>query len=267
MSGYYLSGMTLRVFLIKHYIKDLLLMLVSDPRYHLLAVCSAQHLRAVAERICARDKLEPLAFDAVLWRSCWTSPLPTISPESSSEFLQSVGHVYPRATYELRSWLISGRRKLDLQAADKLIYLARVIEKEWKVEEQPSVWRKHPSNRLNGYAYNIVQILIHTSVSEDYPKENNISHRHDLLTHSPSNSRLTAWMEKYQHSSKDPFVFARLDVTRISNMRELFLWQISLETRSGLYTSATFEAAVGTRIRSYDRPVPGRRIQAFIGYI
>ncbi|MEX5715660.1 hypothetical protein IC615_17060 [Serratia ureilytica] len=81
---------------------------------------------------------------------------------------------------------------MDLQAADKLIYLARVIEKAWKVEEQPSVWRKHPSNRLNGYAYNIVQILIHTSVSEDYPKENNISHRHDLLTHSPSNSRLTA---------------------------------------------------------------------------
>lgn len=59
-------------------VMDIYAMLTSDPRYQLLAVYSAQHLRAVAGRVIARAELPPLNFSTLLWRSMWQSPIPPL---------------------------------------------------------------------------------------------------------------------------------------------------------------------------------------------
>ncbi|WP_223862438.1 hypothetical protein, partial [Enterobacter hormaechei] len=67
--------------------------------------------------------------------------------------------------------------------------------------------------------------------------------------------------------SKDPFVVASMEITRISNARSIFLWQITLETVKGLCTSLTVEATPGNSYLSYFHPVRQKRVHPFIGYI
>ncbi|MEC5321449.1 hypothetical protein VSX61_21355 [Brenneria populi subsp. brevivirga] len=244
-------------------------MLISDARYQLFALYSAQHLRAVANRIIARTiMLPPLHFSALLWRKMWLSPLPPLlQPDSINDFLQKNGCPYPRP-YGLQAWITPGGKPiLDIQSSDKLIYLANLIEKDWRLGEQSPVWRKHPTNRLNGYAYNIIQILLRNGISDDYPKEDYVTLQYDLLKKTINNKRLNEWIDIFQKQSKDPFVMATMALTRISNMRSLFLWQISLETQNGMYTTFTVEATPGDSYLSYCHPAQQKRVHTFIGYI
>lgn len=243
-------------------------MLTSDARYQLLAMYSAQHLRAVANRVIARAELPPLNFSALLWRRMWVSPIPPVLQSgAANEFLQANGCPYPRP-YGLESWITPGNKSiLDTHSSDKLIYLANFIEKDWHLGRQMPIWRKHPTNRLNGYAYNIIQILMHDKISDDYPAEYYVTFQYDLLSKTLKSKRLNNWIDTYQKNSKDPFVVASMELTRISNMRSIFLWRITLETVQGLYTCFAVEATPGESYLSYAHPVRQKRAHSFIGYI
>ncbi|MFX2574079.1 hypothetical protein [Serratia marcescens] len=247
---------------------DIYAMLTSDPRYQLLAVYSAQHLRAVAGRVIARAELPPLNFSTLLWRSMWQSPIPPLlHPESDNEFLQENGCPYPRP-YGLESWITTNNKGiLDFQSANKIIYLASFIEKDWGLSRQMPIWRKHATNRINGYAYNIVQMFMYDGLSDAYPTEYYVTFGYDLLSGELKNKRLNHWVSTYQKKSKDPFVVASMEITRISNMRSIFLWQVTLETVKGLCTSLTVEATPGDSYLSYVHPVRQKRVHPFIGYI
>lgn len=243
-------------------------MLTSDARYQLLAMYSAQHLRAVANRIIARTELPALHFSSLVWRGMWLPIIPPLlQSDSSNEFFQTTGFHYP-STSRLKSWLTPDNKGiLDINSSGKLIYLAEFIEKDWHLHQQEPIWRKHPTNRLNGYAYNIIQILMYDKISDDYPTEYYRTIQYNLLDSTLKNKNLNNWINAYQNNSKDPFFVATLDLTRISNMKSTFLWQITLETRNGLYTTLSMEATPGSSHYSYAHPIRHKRVHSFIGYV
>lgn len=186
-------------------VMDIYAMLTSDPCYQLLAVYSAQHLRAVAGRVIARAELTPLNFSTLLWRSMWQSPIPPLlHPESGHEFLQENGCPYPRP-YGLESWITTNNKGiLDFQSANKIIYLAGFIEKDWGLSRQMPIWRKHATSRINGYAYNIVQMFMYDGLSDAYPTEYYVTFDYDLLSDELKNTRLNRWVSTYQKNRKIP---------------------------------------------------------------
>lgn len=199
----------------------------------------------------------------------WLSPIPPLlQSESANEFLQANGCHYSQFYDDLKSWITSGNKCiLDTQSSNKLIYLANFIEKAWYAGQQIPIWRKHPTNRLNGYAYNIIQILMHDKISDNYPTEDYATFHYDLLSKGLKNKRLNRWICTYQKNLKDPFVVASMELTRIWNKKSTFLWQITLETVKGLYTSLAVEAIPGDSYLSYSHPVRQKRAHSFIGYI
>ncbi len=194
----------------------------ANPRYQIFALCAAQHLRAVAERLKLRGiQSRPMSYHSLYWRRReWNSFLPNLSPASQEQFQLKTGHPFPKERRELGVWIRGSTKEvLNHHAINRLTLLAEFVETDWSLGEQPPVWRKCPNNQFKGYAYNVVQLLFRYSDPEMYKVPLYGSAYMDLLGKNPVVPQVQNWIDTLQSRLSDKLVLAAVEVSRVVNMR------------------------------------------------
>ena len=240
----------------------------TDPRYASVAICAAQHLRAVACRLEARGpSARPMAFDVLHWRRReWSDFLPPISPSTRSMFAELSGVSFPGDRDELGLWL-RGERKQILRhaAAGRLRLLATTVEESWNLKEQPARWRKRATSWFNGYAYNLAHMVLRDAQAT-IPERHQTLHFDFLSTSSLPPIR--RWLEARKVLDGLTFVLAEAQLSSVCSTPWRRLVEVSLETENGLHVTDRFEGFPGTGVQGdHVRPVRLPRVHRLIGHV
>lgn len=243
--------------------------LATDPRYSLIAVCSAQHLRAVASRLEIRGPDAPaLTYDTLYWRRReWLDFLSPLSSDAQKLFQAGASIPFPNDSGALDDWLRRDRKQvLRHHAVGRLRLLAGVVELSWGLAEQHPRWRKRATNSLKGYAYNVAQMMAMYATEVCRPEENE-SVTLDLLTTSAL-PEVRRWIEAREQSGKLKFVLASAHISNVWKTPWRRLVEVSLETASGVHVADRFEMSRKTGLPG-DHGGPQRlpRVHPFIGYV